>query len=172
MKKDLQAHYKAVLTGRQSRAAGQTFEDIISRSCEFYSDLGIAEIEKTPEPMKPIKRLERGHFLAVFTKRAQPDYKGTAENGRSIVFEAKHTDTDRMSRDVISPEQEKRLNKHEKLGAECFVLVSFGFVRFFKVPWNIFRDMKQHFCRKYIVPADLKQYECYLINGVLRFLYQ
>ena len=122
--------------------------------------------------MKPIKRLERGHFVAVFTKMAQPDYKGTAENGRSIVFEAKHTDTDRMSRDVISPEQEKRLNKHEKLGAECFVLVSFGFVRFFKVPWNIFRDMKQHFCRKYIVPADLKQYECYLINGVLRFLYQ
>lgn len=164
--------YKAIARGHQSKANGERFEKLIEAACLYYSQTGEAEIEKTPEPMRPIRRLKNGQFVAVFTKKAQPDYKGTLKTGLSIVFEAKHTETDRIKRAVITDEQEKRLNRHEALGAECYVLVSFGFQHFYKIPWNVFRDMGKRLCRKYMVQKDVKQYEVYYIGGVLRFLYQ
>lgn len=163
--------YKAAMTGRRSRAAGEFWENMLEATCRHYRLAGTAEIEKTPEPMKPLSRPNsKGQFLACFTKQAQPDYKGTLAGGRSIVFEAKHTDSDRMKRDVISEEQEKRLERHAALGADCFVMVSFGFQRFFKIPWEVFRDMKEHYGRKYITPEDVRDYEVRYIGGVLQIL--
>lgn len=164
------SYYKAAMIGRRSKAVGEQWEKIIDQSCEYYSEKGEAVIEKTPEAMKPIRRLKNGQFVAVYTKMAQPDYKGTLTGGHTIVFEAKHTDADRMLRSVISSEQEKQLNKYSALGAECSVMISFGFKKFYKVPWAVFRDMKLHFGRKYIVPQDLEKYEIHYIGGVLRFL--
>ena len=117
-------HYQAIVTGRRSKIAGNYWEEVIEASCRYYSQKGIAEIEKTPEPMRPLSsRNKKGQFLACFTKQAQPDYKGTLAGGRAIVFEAKHTGGDRLLRTVISVEQEKCLNRHLELGAACYVLV-------------------------------------------------
>lgn len=164
-------HYKSVMTGRRSRAAGELWENMIDAACRHYRLKGFAEIIKTPEPMKPLgPKNGKGQFLACYTKQAQPDYKGTLKGGRAVVFEAKHTDGDRMQQSVISPEQEKQLDRHAALGAECFVMVSFGFQQFFKVPWEVFRDMKARYGRKYITPEDVQQYRVRYIGGVLQFL--
>lgn len=161
----------AALIGRRNRAAGEYWENMIEAACRNYRLDGLAEITKTPEPMRPLGRPNaKGQFAACFTKQAQPDYKGTLKGGRAVVFEAKHTESDRMRRSVISEEQEKQLNRHQKLGAECFVLLSFGLQRFYRIPWEIFRDMKDHFGRKYIKPEDVKQYEVKYTGGYLRFL--
>ena len=161
---------KSAMIGKRNKAAGDIWESIIECACIHYSEAGVAEIEKTPEPMRPIKRISGGQFIAVYTKSAQPDYKGTLRNGFSIVFEAKHTDTDRIKRAVITDEQEKRLDKHLALGAECFVLLSFGFNRFFKVPWEVFRYMDRYFGRKYVTADDLDKYKIQYVGGVLEFL--
>lgn len=159
------------LRGTRSRAAGLFWEDMIETACKCYHNNGMAEIKKTPEPMRPLSKAnEKGQFLACFTKQAQPDYKGTLKGGRAVVFEAKHTDSDRMLRSVISQEQEDELNAHEKLGALCFVLVSFSLQEYYRVPWNVFRDMKEHFGRKYVKPEDLEQYKIRFIGGYLNFL--
>ena len=112
----------------------------------------------------------QGKFTACYTKKAQPDYKGTLKGGRSVVFEAKHTSGDRLEQSVVTDDQRKRLDRHMALGAECFVMVSFGFREFFKVPWAIFRAMKEHYGRKYIKPEDVQEYKVKYIGGVLRFL--
>lgn len=163
-------HYKAVVSGRRNKAAGDFWENMIETACQHYRLKGMAEITKTPEPMRPIKPLGKGKFIAHYVKMAQPDYKGTLAGGRAIVFEAKHTDSDRLLRSVISSEQEKQLNRHAALGAECFVMVSFGFREYFKIPWGVFRDMKQHYGRKYITPEDVQQYKIRYIGGVLQFI--
>lgn len=88
---EAERHMRAQITGKQARAAGNYFENMISASCEYYRDRGIAKIEKTPEPMKPLGAKNRkGQFLACYTKQAQPDYGGTLKGGQSIYFEAKH----------------------------------------------------------------------------------
>lgn len=169
--RDAAKHYRAVAVGKRSRAAGGFWEELLEDSCEYYSLMRKAEITKTPEPMKPIgPKNQKGQFLACYTKQAQPDYKGTLDGGRAVVFEAKHTDSARMKRNVISSEQERQLDRHAALGAECFVMVSFAFRQYFKVPWPVFRDMKQHYGRKYITPEDVGEYEVKYIGGILRFL--
>lgn len=155
--------------GRRNKATGEYFERMIERACEYYSKAGIAEIQKTPEPMRVIGRLGGGKFMTIFTKAAQPDYKGTLNGGQAIVFEAKHTDKEKMMQSVITDEQEKRLNKHLELGACCYVLVSFELKEFFFVPWEVFRSMKERFGRKYIKPDDVREYEVRYC-GILLFL--
>lgn len=71
-------HMMAQIRGKQARVAGGYFENIISASCDYYLSRGLAKIEKTPEPMKPLGAKNRkGQFLACYTKQAQPDYGGT-----------------------------------------------------------------------------------------------
>lgn len=164
-------HYKAVMQGKRNKVAGEHWEDMLEASCQHYRLHGIAEIEKTPEPIKQLgAKNSQGKFTACYTKKAQPDYKGTLKGGRSVVFEAKHTDTDRLQQSAVTDDQEKRLNRHAALGAECFVMVSFGFREFFKIPWEVFRDMKDRYGRKYITPEDVQEYKVRYMGGVLQFL--
>lgn len=157
--------------GLQSRRAGEHFEQMIEASLIWYEQKGVACVEKTPEPMKPLRPPNRqGQFLACYVKAAQPDFKGTITGGRSVVFEAKHTDGDRIEYGRLSDEQVEKLSTHYKLGAAAFVLVSFGLQEFFRIPWEIFRDMKEIYGRKYIKQSELEQYSVEYIAGVLKLL--
>lgn len=114
-------------TGARSRAEGAGFESIIDNACAYYRSIGLADIEKTPEPMRPIGSPDRaGRFLACYTKQAQPDYKGVLKGGRAINFEAKHTDSDRLTFDRVLTAQALRLSRTEALGGVAFVLCSFS----------------------------------------------
>ena len=106
MKVKTAASIRRSYIGDRSRAEGAGFEAIISSACDYYRAIGRADIEKTPEPMKPLGGADRsGRFLACYTKQAQPDYKGVLSGGRAVVFEAKHTDTGRLLSDRVSAEQ-------------------------------------------------------------------
>ena len=66
----------AAVRGKASRLTGNLFEQMIDQTCIWYAEQGIAVIEKTPEPMRPISKPNRaGQFQACFIKQAQPDYK-------------------------------------------------------------------------------------------------
>lgn len=162
--------YVSVIRGKQNKEAGKLFERLISTACYCYREYGRAIIEKTPEPMKPIKSMGGGKFVAVFEKKAQPDFKGTLAGGKTVIFEAKHTMTDRIKRDVVTPHQSVMFEIYSKFGAVCFVLVSFGMEDFFRIPWEVFKDMKQVFGRAYVKAADLEEYRVELKNGILMFL--
>ena len=79
-------HMMAQIRGKQARVAGGYFENIISASCDYYLSRGLAKIEKTPEPMKPLGAKNRkGQFLACYTKQAQPEHllRGQAHRRRA-----------------------------------------------------------------------------------------
>ena len=42
--------------GAVSNARGRDFEDYLDRACQLYRNNGIANIEKTPEPFKCLKK--------------------------------------------------------------------------------------------------------------------
>lgn len=144
--------------GAVNRARGQQFEESITAALNYYESVGFAEVEKTPEPMKVAKPIGEGRFLAYYEKQAQPDYKGTIKGGRSVVFEAKFTSSDRMEQSRVLPEQEKRLDKHQQMNALCFVMAGFSTGRVYRIPWHIWKSMKMLYGRKYITEADLTQY--------------
>lgn len=161
------------LAGRRSNAAGNMFETMLSASCCYYREKGVAAVEKTPEPMRPLKPYgdrRMGQYIDCFEKQAQPDYKGVLCDGHAVIFEAKHTDKDRILESVITETQRQSLDDFSQLKAECFVIVSMGFQSFYRVPWEVFGDMKKHFGRKYMKLEDLKPYKLKEDRGVLLIL--
>lgn len=160
------------ISALKAKRNGEYFERLIEITCSWYSRMGIAEIKKTPEPMKPIAALnrQRGHYKAIYTKKAQPDFAGTLKGGRSIMFEAKNTDKTNLPFERISEEQEKDLNYHENLGAYCFVLISFSSRNFYAVPWRNWKGLKENSGKKSVNKADIHEFEIPFENGILKFL--
>lgn len=168
---EAEKHIRAQIRGKQARLAGSYFEAMISGSCDYYLDRGLAKIEKTPEPMKPLgPKNYKGQFLACYTKQAQPDYKGTLKGGRAVVFEAKHTDDDRIEYNRLTKEQRDDLEHHHKLGAVAFVLVSMSLTECFRVPWPAWRDMAATYGRKYMTRDELLPYKVPVVAGFVKFL--
>lgn len=151
-----------------NNAQGHLFESAILAGCSTYREDGRAEINKTPEPFRVLNKGNNGMFMGRFTAHAQPDFQGTLEDGRSIVFEAKTTTSNRMKRDVLTAEQQKALESHMSLGAVAAVCVGLE-DKFFFIPWTIWRDMKEHYGRKYITANDVEEYRV-KFNGSILFL--
>lgn len=155
----------------RSRIVGLSFEDIIDAACTYYRDHWIADIEKTPEPLAPVKELPGRKFIAVYKKKAQTDFKGTLAGGHSINFEAKATESEKMSYDRVTPGQAQRLERAYKLGGVAFVLCRFGPLDFYRIPWEVWRAMKEAFGHKYITPQEIEPFRVRFGGpGVLLFL--
>ena len=159
------------IRGLQSKRAGEHFENMIEASLKWYEAKGAATITKTPEPMRPLRPPNsKGQFLACYVKAAQPDFQGTMRGGRSVVFEAKHTEGDKIEYSRLTDEQIEKLSTHHALGAAAFVAVGLGFEDFYRVPWEVWRDMKDIYGRKHMKRDDLEPYRVQYIAGVLKLL--
>ncbi len=161
---------RAKFIGAKNRAQGEALEEQILIACGFYRAMGLAAIDKTPEPMKVLQRLEEGRFVCCFQKKAQPDFQGTLSSGRSVLFDAKSTRTGRIEQSEVTDKQWEYLDNHEKMNALCFVLVSFGDV-YATVPWADWKNMKGLFGHKYMTREEDAPYRVrYNTRGVLDFL--
>ena len=157
--------------GLANKREGEAFEFHIETALLRYKEAGIAEIEKTPEPIKQIGRPNhRGQFLATYTKRAQPDFKGTLPGGRSIVFEAKSTRQDKISQSSVTDDQRERLEHHNKLGALAFVVVAMGLDNVYRVPWETWRDMREIYGHKSMNREELEPFRIYWREGMIQLL--
>ena len=158
--------------GAVSRRFGVGFEQYIKEACEHYSKLRIADIEKTPEPMKVLRPIpgQPGRFLACFESPAQPDFKGTLHGGRSIVFDAKATQAERIEQRVVSDEQRRSLEQHYELGAACFIIVTLNLQGFYRVPWDVWRRMRDYFGHRYMSAVELEPFRVPVKNGIIQFL--
>lgn len=123
---------------RVNNSQGQLFEKIVQLGCEFYREKGIAKITKIAEPFRVLKKLQNGKFEGRFIANAEPDFQGTISGGKSIVFEAKYTSTNKFNVSVLSDQQKESLNEHFKLGGYTFVVIGIKDRQFF-VPWEFLR---------------------------------
>ena len=159
----------ASIRGAQNRAEGQLFEQLIERSCDYYRTKGIAYIEKTPEPFKVTRSLGNGRFEGHFAKQAQPDFKGTVlmrvaspaglvpPIGRSIVFDAKATMTDKIPITALSVEQRVSLQTHKRLGAVAEVWLAYRFKQFYRMPIDVFLKAKEYNGHQYWTAAEIEK---------------
>lgn len=151
-----------------NNARGHVFEEEIKAACRYYKAQRRAKIDKIPEPFRVMQKHREGMFTGRFTAAAEPDYQGTLAGGRSIVFEAKYTATDRMNWNVLTQEQIAALEDHAGMGAVAAVCIGIK-ERFFFVPWDVWRDMKALYGRKYVTGEDLRPYRV-KFNGAVLFL--
>lgn len=154
---------------RMNNAQGQHFEREILAGCRMYEQHKIAVIDKTPEPFRVTKKNHKtGEFTGRFSTHAQPDFQGTLHGGRSIMFEAKRTSKDRITRNVLTDTQMEVLEKHNRQGALCGVCICIQ-DDFFFIPWNVWRDMKEMYGRQYLKAEDIEEYKV-KFDGAVHFL--
>lgn len=159
------------LRGKRSKMVGQLFEQMVEVSCGYYAEQQRAKIEKTPEPMRVLSRMDRqGTFKACFTKVAQPDYKGVLDGGKAVIFEAKHTDGESITYHRLTDAQLAAMEAYYNMGAECFILVSFSFCDFYRIPWTEWKDMQMLYGRKYIKRCELEKFRIEEAGNILYFL--
>lgn len=163
-RRDALAQYRAGASNNK----GHEFEEAIRQACVLYARQGRAKVEKTPEPFRVMEKRKEGVFVGRFTAHAQPDFQGTLDGGRSIIFEAKYTTTESMKRDVLTETQMETLEHHHRRGALAGVCVGIRDRTFF-VPWPVWRDMKGTFGRLTVSAADLEDFRV-KYNGAVLFL--
>lgn len=149
-----------------NNAQGHLFEDSIIAACKTYAQNGQAAIDKTPEPFRVTKKYKNGEFTGRFTSPAQPDFQGTLKGGKSIVFEAKYTTTDRLKQDILTVRQAETLDYHHSLGAITAICAGIGQAYYF-IPWTVWRDMKSIFGRKHLKPQDIEKYRVHYAMGIM-----
>lgn len=156
-KAEMERRKKISASNRATRAAGRTFEEMILRACEAYKAAGRAMISKIPEARRVVGRTggRTSMMICVNDKKADPDFMGSVSpDGKCIIFDAKHTDKDRILSNALTEHQREILERHFACGADCYVCVSFGFRQFHLIPYGVWRDMKTVFGRQYILPED------------------
>lgn len=155
--------------GAVNKARGRRFEERLDLAFEYAKAKGYAYIEKTPEPLRPIKSLENGKFIAVYEHKAQPDYKGALAGGKCVVIEAKFTSTDRIDQTRVTRNQAEQLERYSRLGAACYVITGFASGNVYLIRWETWQNMKDAFGHKYATEDDLKARRVCEANGVLDF---
>lgn len=148
---------------------GHEFEGYIKAGCVYYAMHERAKVDKTPEPFRVLEKREKGVFVGRFTAHAQPDFQGTLDGGRSIIFEAKYTTTDKMAWDVLTETQMETLEEHGRRGAMTGVCVGIR-ENFFFVPWPVWRDMKELWGKKTVTAKDLESFQVKFNGGAVLFL--
>ena len=153
-----------------NQARGAAFERLVLEGCAYYRGKGIADIEKTPEPMQPVKEIGGGKFVAYYKAAAQPDFKGFLRGGRAVCFEAKYTAGDKLTQERVTSAQTQRLERAYAYGALVFVLCQMG-EAYYRIPWEVWRQMRTRFGHKYMDAADAAPYRISLsLGGQLLFL--
>ena len=145
--------------GRRSNRKGKDFEAVLDKTFAYYSEKGFAKVEKNQEPVRILRPLGNGSFIACFTKKAQADYKGTIKGGRTVIFEAKYTEQDRLLQNAVDENESEYMEIHESLGARCFVICGFASGNVYRVPWGVWRNMKRIYGHKYVTEEEIKQYQ-------------
>ena len=151
--------YQNQVSGLRANANGKTLERAIITSLLMYNREGVAFCDKTPEPVHQLSKMDRsGQFRAVYEKKAQPDFAGTWQGGWHVVFEAKNTNSKSIEKSRVTEAQACALDRCWDMGAICFVLVSFELKRFYRVPWNVWRNMEGLFGKKSVNERDLAMF--------------
>lgn len=154
--------------GRRNNAQGHHFEDYIMGGCRYYEEMGIAKFQKTPEPFRVLRKYRDGTATVRFIANAEPDFIGCEKGGNLIAFEAKKTQTDRISQNVITPHQWKALDKYRELDGITGVCVGIKDETFW-ISWDIWKNMKKVYGRKYITAKDVQPFKVQF-NGSILFM--
>lgn len=158
------------LQGKRAKSNGKAFEELIEHSCRLIRKMGLANIQKTPEPLKPIGVLRGGQFRAIYDRQGQPDFMGTLLGGQSIVLEAKHTSSTNIRFDSVLSHQARQLALTDELGGVAGVLISFSMKDFYHVPYATWRELEKTIGKKSLNENDLAEYRISTDNGFLDFL--
>lgn len=134
---------------------GKVLEKNILQANAYYDQQGRARVVQMPTPVN-VTRVA-GHKVTGFFGRSTVDFYGTLKGGRAVYFDAKETAVNTfevLNESVMHPHQIEFLDTQHRLGAICFLVISFTkYKEEYLVPWPVFMEV---YARAKLLPARSK----------------
>lgn len=161
---------KSSLAGKHRQNNGARFERALQTAFSTVEILFGDIVEKTPEPLRVLRRGNGSTLTAFFEKKAQPDYKGAlkTQGGRAFVAEAKSTEGHAISFALVKPHQILSLSRYEEAGAAVAVIVGIG-GKIFLVPLSKWLALSAKLGKRSATAADLAAFEWRVEKGIPKF---
>ncbi len=161
-------------TSRVNNTQGRIMEDMIAGAARMYEQTGRLVLHKESEPFRMIRYIHRagGRAEVQFTAKAQPDFIGCLAGGRLLAFESKYTQSNHIRQDAVTKTQAAMLEKYHQIGAAAGVCCGIGTgfdLKYFMVPWVVWKNMKKLYGHKYATADELRNYEV-KADGVIHFM--
>lgn len=121
-------------------AVGQGWEAQLRSWHRVYRANGLAHVVKTEAPVKVIRQMGKGRFVAVYSRKGPVDFIGAARGLGTVAFDAKHTDKSTFAVSVVPEHQRRDLDRWADQGAVTFIALrcSHGC---YVLPWERVRHM-------------------------------
>jgi len=119
---------------------GMPLEDCIQYSINHYQYSHEAVICKIPTKFIPIRNAYGKIVNVKVEEKSTVDFIGRYK-GIPVAFEAKNTNTNRISLSAVQPHQERFLDSWDlQPGAAAFVIVAFNNLQdFYRIPWSYWK---------------------------------
>ena len=121
----------------------------------------MSEISKYEEQKKKMDGLCEEHDLVYsFRKEEYPitltlrTVQGTGVQLSML----EETDGEKLEQSRVGELQADYMNRHQSLGARCYVIAGFRSGKVYKIPWDVWDNMKSNFGRKYVTEKDLEKF--------------
>lgn len=101
---------------------GKGWEQLLEMYHARYEAQGRAVVIRTPPPMRILRAIKPGQFLAVYSSAGPPDYMALA-GGVAFLVEAKECNAERWALKNLHPHQGMRLDQWEAQGGRGAVLL-------------------------------------------------
>lgn len=111
------------LAGLSAKRNGQSAEDIVEATSDYYKAQGLAELLKRYEPYKRVSSGSASTFRGVYAGKSGPDYEIWLYNGKGGHLEVKSREADRIPISAIDEEQARMLSLRMAWGQLAYVLV-------------------------------------------------
>lgn len=119
---------------------GRSLEELISHANDYYRLKGLGMMVKVPTEFLPLRNSRGAVHGVKVTHKATVDFIGRWF-GRPIAVEAKATSTGAIRLDAVKLNQAQDLTDWSFGGyGYGLVVVSFGYERFFAVPWQAWSE--------------------------------
>lgn len=112
---------------------GQGLERYLDELHALYRSQGRACVFRTPPPVKLLRRLDKGQFVAVHLSEGPPDYTGFV-GGRAVCFDAKECKDARWPFSHLPEHQADAFDAAQAQGAWCFIYLRLRGADFV-LPW-------------------------------------
>ena len=161
---------KSSLAGKHKQKNGARFESALQTAFQFVGNVFGDIVEKTPEPLRVLRRGNGNTLTAFFAKKAQPDFKGAlkSQGGRAFVAEAKSTEGKAISFALVKSHQMLALSRYAGTGAAVAVIVGIG-GKIFLIPFAKWRLLPSTLGKRSATAQDLAPYEWHFEKGIPKF---
>ena len=71
---------------------------------------------------------------------------------------------------TVTETQQEAFERYGRMGARCYVVGSVRMEKFYRVPWEVWRSMKERFGHKHMTEGELEPFRLKTSGGKVLFL--